>query len=317
MSLPAARPQLPVIYAALIASLLFWGGTSVVGKVTVEHFPLFTTLFLRFCIASLGLLPLFLLDRQRQKLSLRPLLKLALLGSFGTSLNIGLFFYGISKASILDTSIIIAMAPVMLSLAGWLWLKETYCAHNVVGIFLAFLGAAIALTLFPATAHHSLLGNLAIFASELALVIYTIGSKEILKQYSATIIASVSFFTAMLTFAPLSAWEYFSHPEQFVMTSQIMGGLLYLGIGSSVLAYVLYEWSLNWLPALHVAALSYVQPLSSVWLGMIFLHEQPHWTYLLGGIVVAGGVILALRQPCLHNVGAKAVIHTRHPHHRS
>jgi drug/metabolite transporter (DMT)-like permease len=302
---------------ALITSLLLWGGTSVVGKVTVEHFPLFTTLFLRFCIASLGLLPLFLLDRQRQKLTLRPLLKLAALGSFGTTLNIGLFFYGISTASILDTSVIIAMAPILLSIAGWVWLKETYCSHNVIGICLAFLGSAIALTLFPATSHHAWIGNLSILASELCLIVYTIGSKEVLKQYSATIIASVSFFTAMLTFAPLSAWEYFSHPEQFIMTSQVLGGLLYLGIGSSVMAYVLYEWSLNWLSAMHVAALSYIQPLSSIWLGMIFLHEQPHWTYLLGGAVAAVGVVLSLRQPCLRDTPAKAAIHTRHPHHRS
>lgn len=308
---------MPVVYAALVASLLFWGGTSVVGKVTVEHFPLFTTLFLRFCIASLGLLPLFLLDRQRQKLSLKPLLKLMLLGSFGTSLNIGLFFYGISTASILDTSVIIALAPVFLSIAGWVWLKEKYCTHNVVGIALAFFGAAIALTLFPATAHHSLFGNLAIVAAELAMIVYTIWSKDIIRQYSATIIASVSFFTAMVTFAPLSAWEYFSQPDRFVMSGEVVGGLLYLGIGSSVIAYVLYEWALNWLPALHVAALSYVQPLSSIWLGMLFLHEEPHWTYLIGGIVVAVGVILALRQPCLRDTPAHALLHTRHPHHRS
>jgi drug/metabolite transporter (DMT)-like permease len=317
MSLPASRPSQSIVYCALIASLLFWGGTSVVGKVTLEHFPLFTTLFIRFCIASLGLLPLFLLDRQRQKLSLRPLLKLALLGSFGTSLNIGLFFYGISKASILDTSVIIAMAPLFLSLAGWFWLKEKFCWHNALGIAMAFMGAAIALTLFPATSHHSFIGIMAIVAAELCMVVYTIGSKEILEQYSATIIASVSFFVAMLTFAPLSAWEYFSHPEAFVISSQVVGGLLYLGIASSVMAYVLYEWALNWLSAAHVAALSYVQPLSSIWLGMIFLNEQMHWSYIVGGVIVAVGVVLALRQPCLRGVGAKEVIHTRHPHHRS
>ncbi len=318
MSLPANRPPLGIIYCALLSALLFWGGTSVVGKVTLEQFPLFTTLFLRFCIACLGLLPLFLLDRQRQKLSLRPLLKLALLGSFGTSLNIGLFFFGISKASILDTSIIIAIAPVLLSLAGWVWLKEKFCWHNVLGISLAFTGAAIALTLYPTSSHHSLIGDLSILASEVCLVIYTIGSKELLKQYSATIIASVSFFVALLTFAPLAAWEYLSNPAAFVMTSQVAAGILYLGIASSVFAYVLYEWSLNYLPAAHVAALSYLQPLSSIWLAVVFLNEQLQWTYLLGGVVVIAGVFLALRQPHINRANlAEDILHTRHPHHRS
>lgn len=306
-----------VVYAALIASLLFWAGTSIVGKVTLQHFPLFTTLFLRFCIASLGLLPLFLMDRQRQKLTLKPLIKLAVLGTFGTTLNIGLFFVGLSRASIMDMSVIIALAPVLMSVAGWIWLKEKYCWHNALGIAIAFFGAAIALTLIPSTSPHSWLGSLAILASEVSMVIYTIGSKEIIKQYSATTIASIGFFTAMITFAPLALWEYMSNPGQIVMTSQVWGGLLYLGICSSVIAYVLYEWSLNWLPAVHVAALSYIQPLASIWLGMIFLHEEIYASYAIGGIIVAIGVFLALRQPHFHRLTAKEVLHTRHPHHRS
>jgi drug/metabolite transporter (DMT)-like permease len=317
MSLPVARPPLPIIYCAMLASLLLWGGTAVVGKVTLEHFPLFLTLFIRFCIASLGLLPLFLLDRQRQKLPLRPLLKLVLLGSFGTSLNIGLFFYGISSASILDTSVIIAMAPLFMSVAGWLWLKEKFNKRIALGIALAFSGATIALTLYPGSSHHSTIGNLAILASELCMVIYTIGSKEVLHQYSATTIAAVSFFAAMISFAPLAVWEYLTYPGAIEFSSQVLGGLLYLGIGSSVMAYVLYEWSLNWLSAAHVAVLSYIQPLSSIWLGMIFLNEQMHWHYAAGGLVAAVGIVLALKQQQLKGHPAHAKIHTRHPHHRS
>lgn len=317
MSLPAYKPALPIIYTALIASSLLWAGTSIVAKVTLEQFPLFATLFIRFCIASLGLLPLFLLDRQRQKLTLKSLFQLALLGTLGTSLNIGLFFAGVARASILDTSVIIALSPVMLAMAGWLFLKERSDWHNVLGIFLAGFGAMLALTLLAPSQARDWYGLGLLFLSNVSMVAYTIYSKELIKQFSAVTIASVSFFVAMITFAPLAAWEYFSDPSQFVMTSQVLAGLLYLGIASSVVAYVLFEWSLNWLPAVHVAALSYIQPLAGIWMGVILLGEQLYWTYALGGVIVIVGVVLALHDPRSHHKPAKEVLHTRHPHKRA
>ena len=177
--------------------MLFWGGANVVGKHTIDNFPLFATLFLRFLIASIAILPVVWIDRHRFKITWRDVVILSLLGSLGTTLSVGLLFFGLTEASILDASIILALAPLLLAVTGWIWLNERYCPHTILGFILAVSGAIIALTLFRPMGQFSLFGDAIVLGSVLSLVSYTIWSKEAIKKYSPTTIAAFHFFSKL------------------------------------------------------------------------------------------------------------------------
>jgi drug/metabolite transporter (DMT)-like permease len=69
-------------------------------------------------------------------------------------------------------------------------------------------------------------------------------------------------------------------------------GLLYMAIFSSVLAYTLFYWILQYMDASRVAAVDYLQPFIVMLLSMAFLGERPTGHILSGGALVLLGVYL-------------------------
>ena len=301
MSLPVKKPNITLIYGALILSLVIWGGTSVVGKLTVSQFPVYSTLFLRFCLASLCLIPFYLFDHHRAALRKTPKRKihwLILLSFVGISLQIGLFFIGITQASVMDANIISALVPLLIAACGWVLLKEKFQASALIGMTIATVGVTVALTSNTVQTHHSWWGNLAIFGSVISSVVYAIGSKKLAHDFCPLAITTTSFLVGMLSFAPLAAWEYISTPNLFSsFTSQTFWGIAYLGIISSVVAYWLYQWSLDYVSATDVGTFSFMQPLAGIILAMLVIGESLTWGYLIGGGLTLIGITLAFNHP--------------------
>ncbi len=320
--MPKRRPPSFIVYACLILCLSIWGGTSVVSKVTIEQFPVFTTLLLRFCLASLFLIPFFIKDSQRRslkKISEVKIWQLIALGFVGITIQIGFFFVGIASASVLDASIIIALAPLMICAAGWIFLKEFKTTTNILGLSLATFGVMIALTTHGTATHHSFWGNIGILISTIAVAVYAIGSKKLNHNFSPIAITTVSFIVGMISFLPLAAWEYLQDPNLFShFNAQVAWGIIYLSLASSVIAYWLYEWALEFATAHKVGVLTFVQPLAGIILAVIFLNESIHWAYSLGAGLAVIGIWLALKQPggrsAAQSMPAKQALHARHPH---
>ena len=303
MSLPVKKPSAFLVYGALILSLTIWGGTSVVSKVTVETFPVYSTLFLRFCVASLILIPFYLHDGHRAQVKRTPIKHihwLILLSFVGISLQMGFFFIGITQASVMDANIISALVPLLIAVASWILLKERFRLSALTGLVLATIGVTYALTYNSASTHHSYLGNLAIFGSVLSSVAYAIGSKRIGHHFCPLAITTTSFLVGLVTFLPLAAWEYITQPQLFAnFSTTTLWGIAYLGVISSVLAYWFYQWSLDHVSATTVGIFSFVQPLSGMILARIFLGEALGWGYVLGGTLTLLGITLALGHPSL------------------
>jgi len=66
--------------------------------------------------------------------------------------------------------------------------------------------------------------------------------------------------------------------------------MLYTGLFSSTLAYLLYYWLLRYLEASQLASFSYLLPVSASGLGILFLGERRSWLELLGGALALLGV---------------------------
>lgn len=299
IQMPArSRPSTTLIYTTLILCLIIWGGTSVVSKVTVSQFPVFTTLFLRFVVANLLLIPVFIKDnprRQLQRVKTERQWQLVALGVIGVTVQMGAFFVGIQYASVLDASLILALAPMLICFAGWIFLRERWSPFNSLGIIIATVGLLIALYDPNHNQPHSLVGNLGILISTLAIVAYAIGSKKVNKTFSPLAIITVSFMVGMITFAPLALWEYFTHPNlSAAFTPSVLWGILYLGIASSVIAYWLYEWALQHASAYKVGLLTFIQSLAGIILALLFLGEQLYPFYILGTALILIGVTLGI-----------------------
>ena len=74
------------------------------------------------------------------------------------------------------------------------------------------------------------------------------------------------------------------------MTMPVVGGLLYLAIGTSVIAYPLWMYALRHLPATKVAVATNLQPVLTGVLSWIIFGEQFTPVFLLGATLILAGV---------------------------
>jgi drug/metabolite transporter (DMT)-like permease len=79
----------------------------------------------------------------------------------------------------------------------------------------------------------------------------------------------------------------------------VVGGVLFLGIISTALAMVLWNTAFAYLDASLASLTFFAQPVVGTLLGWLFLGERITPLFLLGGILIGVGLLIASRAPTL------------------
>lgn len=293
--------RLPALFALLTTSII-WGVAGPIIKATLPFIPPFTFLFFRFLIACFLLLPLFIKEEKVHPLHPGDYPRLFLVGLFGMTLNLSLIFLGFERTSAIEGTLLLAITPILVTLAGWLLLKEEITKKERTGTLLAFLGTLL-IVFFPAIAANNrpglemvhLEGNLLILLADLTWVAYAIYSKELSKKYSPLTLTYSSFIVGLLTFTPLAFGEVFILNRTPLINLAAIGGLLYMALFSLALAYFLYEWGLRRIEASETAVFAYLQPLFAFPAAFLLLDETPTLALLPGILLTAIGVTITTR----------------------
>jgi len=70
-------------------------------------------------------------------------------------------------------------------------------------------------------------------------------------------------------------------------------GIVYMAIFSSIVAYTLYEWALTVASIADTAFFNYLSPIFTLPFAYILLQEVPNKITLIGGAIIATGVVIA------------------------
>ena len=136
--MPRNRPAL--LLPALGLNILIASGTFLVAKAAVREFPPLTLALLRFLLASAALWPLTRWLRPGVRIAAEDRGRVWLLGLLAVPLNQGLFLIGMVWASASHASLLYALTPAFVVLAGALPERRVPSAGAIAGIGLAFLG---------------------------------------------------------------------------------------------------------------------------------------------------------------------------------
>jgi drug/metabolite transporter (DMT)-like permease len=224
---------------------------------------------------------------------------------FGISLHIGLLLYGLEQTSAVNAAFLLALSPVVTSILAMMTLSEKINNSHLLGIVAAFVGTFFYL-IFPSLTTHTIrfdfTGDFLILASILSGSVYIIGSKKLFETYHPSSIAAVSFVVGMISFFPGAIFEYVNKPY-WVDNINFFNifSILFLGVFSSFIAYQALEWGLSRV-AVHVnSTISYLSPMISIIIAIVFLNETVNSIFLLSVFLVMGGVYLVSRhQPQFH-----------------
>jgi drug/metabolite transporter (DMT)-like permease len=289
-------------YILLIIVAAIWGFAGPVIKYTLPDFPPIIFLTYRFAISLLILIPVTISMKQSLPKNKKDIFILTLVGLLGSSINLGLLFYGYNYTTALDASLLSATAPIFVVAASAFVLKEKVTKNERLGVFITFIGA-ITIILQPLAegglfTFKNIYGNLLIIAANMAWVLYVVLSKYELKQkVKPLLMTTYTFFLGFITLLPLAIFQSGGISNLFKQLASTPVkphlGVWYMAILSGALAYFLYQKAQKSIEASEATLFSYLSPLFAAPLAVFWLGELLTPTFLLGSVIIALGVFIA------------------------
>ncbi len=286
----------PGVFIAAMTAVIIFGGSAIAAKVAVSTIAALDVAILRTVIGGLLALPLALMLRIPLPLVNFQRGLLLLSGFCGFIAFPLLFTFGVMLTSANHATMILAILPVMTGAIAMIWDRQIPKFLWWLGCATAFAGGII-LIYEPATgvAGASIEGDLLVLVADVfASLGYVAGARLQRSGYSAkgTTFWGVSLFALILI--PVAPFVVDIETLR-VAGSPAWAGVLYQAIGVTIIAYMLWYWSLGTGGIARVGLLQFLQPVSGVILAWVILSELLSFSFIVASAFIMLGVVIAFR----------------------
>ena len=283
-------------YLALFTLAMIWGAAFLFIKLGVRDMSPATLVLARAVFGALTLGVIFAVRRQTPfpsgtRARLLPFLVMAIVGSLIPWVAIGFGEQSISSAL---ASILNATTPLWTAVfAYWVTPTERPSRLNYLGVAIGFLGTGILIApdLIGQPLRATTIGTLAVAAAAASYAVAALFQRRRLRGVSPL---QVGFWQLALT-TPLAlaiASPTFG-ATHLSLTS--IAAMLFLGVGGSGIAYLLYYFMMNTLGATRATTVTFLLPVTAVFWGATLLRESITIPILAGMAVILLGVFLTSR----------------------
>ncbi len=277
------------VLALLVAAI--WGGNFVAAQTALSATPPFLMLAIRFAIVALVLIPFVRLPRTQHLHALRLAITLGLL-------HFGLFFVGMSHADSASTAVLVSQMGVPFSCLLGVWLlQDSLGWRRITGLTIAFAGLAVMAG--APVIWDNWPGFILMLAGAFFWGIANIQIKQYQQASIMALLAWMSAYTAPMLL--LCAWLFGETTTQAFRSLGhpiIITAMLYMTLGSTIIAYGLWYYLLRKHPVSHIVPFSLLVPVFGISATTSLLGDSLSTEHVLGGILTVLGVsIIILRRP--------------------
>jgi drug/metabolite transporter (DMT)-like permease len=292
----AASPELASrngVYALLFLQALLASGTHLVAKVVVLQIDAFTLTLVRSLIATVGMVVVLQGAGGRLGIQRKDLPLILFLAFLAVPVNQFLFLVGIRYTTASNAALLYATTPILVVLFSRWLLRERLTRQRIAGVLLGFVGVTIVIFERGIDASiDNLAGNLIIYCAVLAWGLYTVLGKRLISTYGPIRSTSLTLIVGTILFLPVGIWSAAQFPYER-LGWESWAQIFYLGLITSVVAYLLWYYALSRAEAGKVAVFTNLQPLLTTVLAVLLLHQEVTVAFVVGGSVAIGGVVLA------------------------
>src|SRR5438132_1500489 len=293
------RPQpgsLLLPYLALGLLALIWGASFLFIKVADEDMSAAMLVLTRSVSGLLTLGLVFAATRQSPVPAGtgRRLPTYLVMGVFGSLLPWAGFAFGELYISSALASIINATTPLWTAVfAYWVTPAERPSALNYLGVAIGFLGTGILIApdLIGQPLRATTIGTLAVAAAAASYAVAALFQRRRLRGVSPL---QVGFWQLALT-TPLALAVASPTIGATHLSPVSVAAMLFLGVGGSGIAYLLYYFMMNTLGATRATTVTFLLPVTAVFWGARLLRESITIPILAGMAVILLGVFLTSR----------------------
>lgn len=280
----------------------FWGGVYAAYKVIERDVAADATgaiVTLRFGLAAICLLLLWPWLPGTAPRG-RDLAVTCLMGVIIAVIGQRLQVYGNHLGTAGNSAVLMALEPLMTSVAAAVFLREHLGPRRLAGFALGLLGVAILNGIWRRDFEWTSLGASLIFVSSfICEAAYSILGKPIASRAGALKILALALLAASVVNSMIDLPTTLKVAESLSPRSWLL--LLWLAIVCTAIGYSLWLVVIRECPV-NVAALTvFSQAAFGVAIAAVWLGERPHWSQLWGSLVIAAGLVLGLsRQAKAH-----------------
>lgn len=264
------------------------GGIPVFSKMALLEIPTFIFIFLRFALASMILIPIFL--RSGERIRKKDMLPVILVSLFGTG-NVVFFAFGVKATTATSAQVLYASSPIIALIASFIILKSVFGKEKLIGVLLGVAGVLI-IVLAPKiqsgdSATGSIIGNLTVFIAVISYTLFTVFSKKLQARYSPATLTTAMVLTTVSVQCLLVCTDVpgIRTVAEGVSLRAVVG-VLYVGIFGTALYFLLYQQVIKRANPVVASMTFYLQPVFSFLYASLLLGER-----LTTGLVV--GSVLA------------------------
>ena len=280
------------LLAVFLAAIL---GSAVVPliKIGLQTIPPFAFTLLRFVIALVFILPIFL----REKPKIKNILEVVPVTLLST-INIILFILAVRFIPANIGTLIYVMVPIIVSILSYFVLNEKITWIKILGVLLGFLGSLILFfssTVIGFSSLDNLVGIVLIFVGAVSYSFYLIFSKSLQKKYSPVYITSVFNLTTVLaSLLFLPAELNLLDVNRFDISLVSVASILYVSVVGTSLYYLLGQYAVKYGSPIFSSLILYVQvPFTAIAASLIIGEKVTSNFWVAAAFIVIGSVLVS------------------------
>ncbi|MEE9553690.1 MAG: DMT family transporter [candidate division Zixibacteria bacterium] len=287
---------------AMSLHTLISAGTYLVAKSGLSEFDPLVFAFFRFALASIILSAIIVFRKYGFPFSKSEWPLLILLAVLAIPLNQCMFLYGLQFTLPTHSALLYATTPVWVYLLSAWRKQENMTRAKTMGIFIALIGVtAFFLEKGLAMKTDYLLGDSIILIAVWSWATYTVLGRPIVRQKGAVVVTSYVLILGTLMYFPFGL--YLASGFDYSGVTWIgWSGIAYTAILTSVVAYIIWYWSMKRMEPSRTAIFMNLQPIVTALLAYIIMGERLSAGTAISGAIIIMGVYIVQRQVKTNNV---------------
>lgn len=290
-------PRFTLIEGLLLSVALIWAANFSVVKVSLPHIDPMSFNAIRFAISMVLMVGILWHQREFVPVAWRDVPALIGLGLLGNTAYQLLFIFGLERTYSANAAVMLGTIPVWVGLVAHFFSEEKLTRGRLLGVSLTFGGIVLILTGSGrelSFGSGTFYGDMLALASAAVFGTYTVLSKGFLKRYKPlqlTVMSMVSGGGVLV----LAAIPWLMEADWTAVPLWAWGGAVYSGTLSVGIAYIIWNYALNQVGAVHTATYQNLVPVLGLFIGFGLLGEPLATLQLAGSAVVIAGIVVTRR----------------------
>ena len=292
----SGKSQLAGAGLALLA-VIIWSGNFIIARAVIHDIPPFSLAFYRWLCAAVCILPFAARKIYEERAAILQswayLFWTALFGIalFNTFVYIGGHYTTAINLALIGTT----SSPIIAIILAKIFLKEEIGWLKFAGILFCISGILFLLSggVWDHLVHFRFgAGDKWVLLGAACFAIYNIFTRKKPSSISSYSFLAVIFTLGAILLIPFYIWDL-KHEPPLQWTANLVYIILFLGIGSSIVSYMLWNEAISRLGAGRTAIFGNLMPIFSSIEAAIILKESFTWVHVVGMLLVFSGILLA------------------------